>query len=188
MELAQARQQKRRRLDEGHGNDLDPNALEILYINFLAAHHEALTLVECSWFRAFLTFLNSSTDVWLPRSHQSIRLWLLRQYDHQKVPVRLILKEARSQIHIGADLWRGDNLKEYLAVTAEGVNKQGNAFHFLLGLKQLTGSKAGEEQAPLVMQVVKDFDIQHKLGYFVMDNDGTNDTMLRCFSYSNLHS
>lgn len=116
-------------------------------------------------------------------SHQRIEAWLLRQFNHQKVPVRLILEKALSQIHLGVDLWRGPNMIEYLAITAEGVDEHGKPFHFLLGLKQLPGSKASEEQAPFVMQIIKDSGIQHRLGYFVMDNDGTNDTMLRCLSY-----
>lgn len=182
LEVAEARKQKRRRLNRSQGGDLNPDALEVLYINFVAAHHESLSLVECHQFRALLNFLNPETEAWLPASHRTIKEWLLRQFNLQKVPVRLVLEKAESLIHLSTDLWRGPNLKEYFAVTAEGVIEEGKAFHFLLGLKELKGSKAGEEQAPFVMEVIKDFNIQGRLGYFVMDNDGTNDTMLRNLS------
>lgn len=182
-ELAVARAQKRRRLDGGVGGALDPDVLEVLYTNFIAAHHESLALIECSQFRALLTYLNPEADAWMPETANTVKIWLLRQFQAQKTPVRTVLAEALSQIHIGTDLWRAPSRKEFLAVTAEGIKKDGQPFHFLLGLKELKGSKSGEEQAPFVLEVLKDFNIQKKLGYFVMDNDVTNDTMLRYLSY-----
>lgn len=179
MKVAKARQQKRRRLDGGQGGELDADVIEVLYTRFIAAHHESLRLVECAEFRALLTYLNPETDAWLPEDHKTIQVWILRQFSAQKALVRILLANAVSDIHMSTDLWRSPSRKEFLAVTAEGVDENEKPFHLLLGLKELKGSKAGEFQAPLVLEVIRDFNIQGKLGYFVMDNDGTNDTMLR---------
>ena len=179
MELAEARKQKRRRLDGGAGGDLDPDVLEVLYTKFIVAHHESLRLVECPEFRAFLKYLNTETDAWLPEEHSTIKTWIIRQFNAQKVLTRAVLASALSTIHISCDLWTAPNRKTYLAVTAEGVDKNGDPFHLLLALKEMKDSHAGNDQADWVLIAIKYFCIEKKLGYFVMDNDSKNDTMIR---------
>jgi hypothetical protein len=60
-----------------------------------------------------------------------------------------------------------------LAITAEGVHTKREPFYFLLGLKELKGNHAREDQAPFVMIVIKDFNIQNKLGYPVKFSGAT---------------
>jgi hypothetical protein len=48
----------------------------------------------------------------------------------------------------------------------------------LLGLKPLDDTYSDKNQAPLLVQVIKEFDISHKLGFFVGDNATNNNTAL----------
>jgi hypothetical protein len=53
-------------------------------------------------------------------------------------------------------------------------------------VKEIEGNHQGENLAPLVMEVIKDWEIAEKLGYFVMDNASNNDTMMRWISKGKL--
>ena len=46
----------------------------------------------------------------------------------------------------------------------------------LLGLRRVKGSHSGENTAERVVAVVGDYEIESRLGYFVLDNADTNDT------------
>jgi hypothetical protein len=67
---------KRRRVGDGEGVSIQPNVLKILWVNVLAACSLALRLVSVPQFRAFLSYLNSDIDTWLPSSHNTIRNWV----------------------------------------------------------------------------------------------------------------
>lgn len=49
-------------------------------------------------------------------------------------------------------------------------------------MKELPAHHTSEDEAPYLMPVIKDYGIASKLGYFVMDNDATNDKMVRVLS------
>ena len=46
----------------------------------------------------------------------------------------------------------------------------------LLALRRLHGRHGGENQAALLIQIIKEFEITDRLGYFVTDNAFNNDT------------
>ena len=77
--------QRRRRLDSEDSSSgpstINPNQLEVLYINFVTSYNLPLRLVECPSFRNLLTYLNRSIDTWLPKDHYTIRTWIMRQYE-----------------------------------------------------------------------------------------------------------
>lgn len=80
--------------------DLSRDALEILYADFITAHHSSLRLGECQEFRALLRYLNSETDAWLPALHNTTKAWLMRQINEQKIRAQQVLENTLSDIHI----------------------------------------------------------------------------------------
>ena len=52
-----------------------------------------------------------------------------------------------------------------------------------MALKELKDEHSGENQALVLIKVIKDYGIASKLGYFMMDNATTNDTMILELSY-----
>jgi hypothetical protein len=45
----------------------------------------------------------------------------------------------------------------------------------LIAIRQLKGSHTGENQAEIIIEVIKDYNLQHKIGFFVTDNAPNND-------------
>lgn len=50
--------------------------------------------------------------------------------------------------------------------------------HLVLALKEVDGDHSGVNQALHIIEVLRDYGIASKLGYFMMDNVESNDTML----------
>lgn len=71
---AESNTYKRRKLatEDPLEKELDPVTLESLFIRFVTTNNQALNLVACSEFRAFLMYLNSNINVWLPLSHTTV--------------------------------------------------------------------------------------------------------------------
>jgi hypothetical protein len=47
-----------------------------------------------------------------------------------------------------------------------------------LAIRQLRGSHSGENQAEIIIEVIKDYDLGSRIGYFVTDNAYNNDTAI----------
>ncbi|CEJ92863.1 Putative Transposase-like protein [[Torrubiella] hemipterigena] len=173
---------KRRRLNDQYGDSIEPDQLEVLYVRFVTACSLPFRLVECPEFRALLAYINSDIDTWLPNTHQTIKRWILRQYEDQKEKVKQRIQSAKSRIHISCDLWTSPNSLAILGVVAHYVTEDCQLEHHTLALKDIDGDHDGSHLAVAIMDVIDDWGFASKLGYFVMDNAGNNDTMIKCLS------
>jgi hypothetical protein len=79
MDSAQLNPNKKRKLMEEVIDEkpLDGATLEALFVRWVASNNQALCLVECPEFRAFLTYLNSNVNVYLANLHATAGLWVL---------------------------------------------------------------------------------------------------------------
>jgi hypothetical protein len=65
-----------------------------------------------------------------------------------------------------------------LSLVAHFIAENGELQHPVLALKQLKEEHSSENLAQLVIEVVQDYKIPLKLGYFIMDNARNNDTLI----------
>jgi hypothetical protein len=184
MESAQENPQKRRKLNSSDGGSLplDGDVIEVLYIKFISACNMPLRLVECPEFRAFLSYLNEDIDRWLPTSHNTVRTWVLRQFQIEKDKIKLQLENAKTKIHLSLDIWTSPNNKPILGVIAHYISSSGALEYIILAMKEIEGNHKGENLAPVLIDVISDWQIAQKLGYIVMDNASNNDTMMQALS------
>jgi hypothetical protein len=56
---------------------LDGTTLESLFMRWVALNNQALSLVKCLEFCAFLAYLNSNVNIYLANSHTTTGLWVL---------------------------------------------------------------------------------------------------------------
>jgi hypothetical protein len=49
----------------------------------------------------------------------------------------------------------------------------------ILGIREILGEHKGEDLSSIVLEVVREYEIEDKLGWFMSDNVGNNDTALR---------
>jgi hypothetical protein len=179
MKQAEEYPYKRRRLGASPGGSIKPGVLEVLWVNVLVACSLALRLTAVPQFRAFLAYLNADIDVWLPKSHHSIREWVMRQFEDQKDQMKLNIQSAQSKIHISCDLWTSPNSLAILGIIAHFVDEGGKLRHCTLALKDILGEHTGESLAKAVLEALEEWGFISKLGFFIMDNAPNNDTMMK---------
>jgi hypothetical protein len=85
-----------------------------------------------------------------------------------------------------ADFWSSPNQLPVLGITAAYVCEDGKLETAVLALKVVEGTHDEESLSKYVMEVIIEWDIALKLGYFNMDNAPNKDTMLRHISISTL--
>jgi hypothetical protein len=184
IEACAANPHKQKRLDTDTPVDrvLDGNSVEALFVNFIASCNLPLRLVECNEFRAFLTYLNDDINAHLPTSDTSIRKWVLRQFNAEKERVKHRVQNPRTKIHLSLDIWTSPNCKPIIGVIAHYISGNNVLEETVLAVKEIEGSHKGENLAPVVMEVIREWGIASKLGYIVMDNASNNDTMMAAIS------
>lgn len=109
---------KRRCLSTIATNDVDPAVLEQLYVEWITTCSVSFRMVKQAEFRALLCFLNPAIDNWLPNSPSTIRSWILRTYETQKLRVKREIQSALSKVHFTVDLWTSPNALAILGIVA----------------------------------------------------------------------
>ena len=85
-------------------------------------------------------------------------------------------------VHFTFDLWSSPNHLSFLGLTGHWIAPDGKACHALLGLRRLYGAHTGENQSKLVFEILQEFDLLTKVGYFTLDNARNNDKALSCLA------
>jgi hypothetical protein len=133
-------------------------------------------------FQAYTHFLRLDAAKHLPSSSTTIRSWLVESYQAQKETMLEILHAAPGLVHITADGWTAPNDIPLLGVVGHFVNENGWVDHIILGLREIEGLHTGENLCSVLIQILAEYKIWTKVGYFVMDNAANNDTMLGAFT------
>jgi len=76
------------------------------------------------------------------------------------------------------DLWTSPNYLAILGVISHYISETGELQQAVLSLLKLDGPHSGVNMASSVLGVIKDYGIASKVGYFMMDNAESNDTMI----------
>ncbi|TKA54703.1 hypothetical protein B0A49_13065 [Cryomyces minteri] len=158
-----------------------------------AAFNEALCQLIClrnlpfncvEWpeLRALLITVNYAADDVFCDSHTTVSHLLLRSFTAHRSVIAQKLYHALSKIHFTVDAWTAPNHTAYQAIVAHFVDESGSLQKALLALPEHRGRHGGEEQAAAFMEVIKAYNITHKLGYVTGDNHGSNDKMCRLVS------
>jgi BED zinc finger len=160
----------------------NPATFENLYVRWITRCTIPFRMAELEEFRTLLVYLNPEIDCWLPSNHETIHKWTMRTYDQEKLHTQQALQSALSRIHFTVDLWSSPNSLALIGIIAHFIAENGVLRQSVLALRELIGTHSGENQASVVMNVVDDYGIASKVGYFMMDNAKSNDTMVNALS------
>src|SRR5258706_2717386 len=169
---------KRRCLSTIASHDLGPGVVEQLYVRWITTCSVSFRMATLSEIRALLCYLNPEIDNWLPNSIPTIRTWTLRTYEAQKHQIKREVQLALSKVHFTVDLWTSPNALAILGIIVHYTSESGQLDHSVLALLELDGKHSGHNIAGCIMQVINDYGIASKRGYFMMDNADTHDTMM----------
>ncbi|SMR49418.1 unnamed protein product [Zymoseptoria tritici ST99CH_3D1] len=114
----------------------------------------------------------------LPRAASTIRRWILEAYATKKKAVMLELKSAVSNIHLSFDGWTSPNNYSILSVYAYFIDSRGVRRQRLLAFRRTYGAKSAENEAASLLEVIKEYELERTVGYFVCDNINTNDACI----------
>src|SRR6266480_3755072 len=103
----------------------------------------------------------------------------MHTYRHEKDHIQTALYSAISSIHFTLDLWLSPNHLSLLDIVAHYTNDNGLLWQSTLAMKEVEGQHMGENLAAVLLDVIRDYRIQNRLGYFMGDNTSNNDTMLQ---------
>jgi hypothetical protein len=126
-----------------------------------------------------MIFCHAGLAPYLVKSATTIRKWILKEFERQKLAIKDELANARSRIHISADLWTSPNSLAIVGIVVHYLDKNFKVQNHLIGMRRVHGAHSGENIAEAMIPVLQDFNIAPRLGYYIGDNQGSNDTCLR---------
>ena len=146
-------------------------------ITWLVMNQIALSAVESDLFYKLLQLCEPKIATLLPYSGNTARSWVMEAYEARKQQLKVeILSNSVSKIHISFDLWTSPNCIPLMAVVAHYTDNTFKNRTVMIALKRLHEAHSGENMGSLLIEIINDFDLNERLGYFVTDNAGSNDT------------
>ena len=142
----------------------------------MTVNHISYSQVKLEAFKDFITVCLLAVVDLLPRSGTTIKNWILDEFRKQKIYLRLILTNLKSVINFSFDLWTAPNTVAYLDVIAHFVSKDYNVKTIFLAVRQIHGIHSGENIAKTVVKVIGEYQVDHNVGCFMLDNATSNDT------------
>ena len=155
--------------------------LEQLYINFHISCNQPFSLIQATSFRSLIQYINPEADNLLPESPSTAKALIMNQFTLEKEAIRQQLQDSQLYIHLSLDSWTLSNHLSILGVIGHTI-VSGQLQEYVLILQEIQGRHIGENLAPIVLAILQDYSITHKLGYIQMDNATNNDTLMAALS------
>jgi hypothetical protein len=137
-----------------------------------------LAVVEDDTFKALIGCLNDSLGKFLVKSHNTMRQWVLNEFEKRKGHIRDKIKASKGMVHVSFDLWTSPNKKAIMGMVAHYFNKDYNSQSTLIGLKEVLGSHKGANVAEVMIPIISDMIPIDRLGFFQADNNGRYNTVI----------
>ncbi len=149
-------------------------------VMFIVMCSIAFYVVESEYFKELLLACSAGAlEPFLVHASNTVKRWILEEFERRKLEVKAELATARSRIHISFDLWTSPNALGLVATVAHYLDKHLKARSCLIGLRRVRGAHSGENIAEAMIPVLVDMGVVPKLGYFMADNASNNDTTVR---------
>ncbi|RKK13981.1 hypothetical protein BFJ66_g18192, partial [Fusarium oxysporum f. sp. cepae] len=142
-------------------NAINIPAFEEALARLLAVRNIAHTFIQYPEFHAVILSYNYMARDVLLRSRRAVPKLLKKTFaQHKQGLVKKLHNSLSSMVHFTIDMWTSSEQKvAYQAIVFKG-------------------SHNGKLQAKAFLEVVEEYDLRGKVGYFTMDNHDANDTML----------
>ena len=136
-------------------------------------------------FRKTLGIANdiSPTGGFIP-SDSTMSRWIRNKFEESKSKVLDELSRSHGQIHVSFDMWTSKSQRCLCGIVVHFVDSEGRMRSFLLSLPEVLKSYSGANIAGCVLAIVKEYQIQERIGYFVTDNATNNDSAIQSIAAS----
>ena len=102
----------------------------------------------------------------------------VQQFDRYHSTVQEVLNRSPGQIHIAFDGARTRNRHALYGVTAVFRDNENQLQKVVLGIPELVERHTGENIAAEILEIIRSFGIEDKVGYFTLDNAANNETAM----------
>ena len=84
-----------------------------------------------------------------------------------------------SQMHLSFDIWSAPSWIGIICIWGYWTDDKGQRQRRLLAFRRIYNSHSGENQSEVILQVLEEYEIGQRVGYFVCDNASSNDAAVR---------
>lgn len=164
------------------GMALDPAVLEVLMVRWFARCSVPMAMVECDEFRAFTSYLNKQSDIWIPGCSNTVFGWIFRTRGEEEAHQKASVAKAISMVHIISDTWTSFSGHAIFGIALSFVGEDLKKHTILANLKQIYGPHDSANYSAMTLETIEQWGIKDNLGYTTMDNHIVNDKMTRTLS------
>lgn len=155
---------------------INADRFRLLLLRLFITCQLAFSIVERSEWRELFSYIQPSIERYMPKTHKSIRAWVVDEYKKGQVVLTSLMAQAKSRIHISFDIWSTPSGTPILGICGHFLDSSLQLRHPLLALRFLPGSHTGVAMAEIIQAVMENFGIVDKWGVCVSDNAENNDT------------
>ncbi|KAK8120325.1 transposase-like protein [Apiospora kogelbergensis] len=158
----------------------DRHKFQQLVTEWMVARSIPLSVTEHPELRAVFEYLNPQVRLQEANlTRKAIRTKIIDAYSRHKDTVKLALRGAPGMLHYSFDGWRSGNRKNVFGLVCFYRNEVDDTPNkVVLGLPEITETHTGENIAEIITDLIEDFEVSDKTGFFVLDNASSNDTAM----------
>ena len=143
------------RIARFHESSFTKDSADRLLLNWIVYSNQPFTSIEADSFQEFIKHIQPKYR--LPKSANTIRSWVIRNYDDQKQEVRLEIKNAITQIHMSIDCWTSPHKSmNVVGIVSHFTSQRGNRMNHVLAVREIEGSHTGNALAEIVVNVIRE--------------------------------
>ncbi|EAQ93229.1 hypothetical protein CHGG_01464 [Chaetomium globosum CBS 148.51] len=149
-------------------------------VRWLISANLPFRTAEHPYLRDVFSYLNPSVDIQKANlSEKTVHALAVREVERHKDAVVKTLQESPGLVHLVFDGWTSRNRLSLYGVSAVFRDEEGTPHKIVLGLPEMSDRHTGENIAEAILDVIRNYGIEKKIGYFTVDNATNNDAALK---------
>jgi hypothetical protein len=108
----------------------------------------------------------------------TVRAIAEREFTNNMERVKDALRKSPGQIHIKYDGWKSGNRHALYGITCVFRDSDDRPKKYVLGLSELTERHTDENIAGQIIEIIQEYEIGDKIGYFTLENAGNTNTSM----------
>ena len=141
--------------------------------------HVALIMIESESFRELIHVIAPALDNFMVSSATTIWNWILKLFESQNLVIKAKLVKARLKIYISFNDWTAPNQRAFIEIVAYWLDENLKKQDLLIELQRIKGSHSSKNIAEAILPVLRLFQLDSNLRFFIADNAGLNDTAIQ---------
>ncbi|KAG6988651.1 hypothetical protein FOFC_02662 [Fusarium oxysporum] len=156
----------------------DKTVFQQKLVNWIVNSNQSFSIVNDQDLRDIFNYLNPSVEITKANiTDVTVRAIAEREFTNNMERVKDALRNSPGQIHIQYGGWKSGNRHALYGITCVFRDSNNRPQKCVLGLPELTERHTGNI-AGQIIEIIREYEISDKLGYFTLDNAGNNKTSM----------